>query len=134
MRLSPRRLLILAVTVPACLVAAASPAFAQDQPPAVTLSSCDRQVCETVTAVSSSDLRVGAAARTATCGRFEVRVTTPTDVVDVASGISCVTNPTWWTDTMLPRSAISATVRVRYVSTPETLGEPLVSFSSLTAP
>jgi hypothetical protein len=136
MRLSPRSLLVPAVTLLACLLPASSPAFAQEVPPAVTLSSCDRQVCEAVTLVSPTDLHIAAHANppAGACGHFEATTTTPTDVVHAVSAGTCSAKPTWWTETMLPRSSASALVRVRFVSEPATAGEPLVTFSSLSPP
>src|SRR5215467_11426782 len=136
MRLSPRSLLVPAVTVLACLVPASSPAHAQSLPPTVTLSSCDRQVCEAVTLASSTDLHISAQAAPAAgvCGHFVATATTPTAVVHAASAGTCAAKPTWWTETMLPGSGSSVVVSVRFVSAPETAGEPLVSFSSLSPP
>ncbi|HYW27267.1 MAG TPA: hypothetical protein VE953_24060 [Terriglobales bacterium] len=137
MRLSPRSVLMCGVMVLASLLPASSSAFAQSLPPSAMLSSCEWQVCETVTVISDREVSISAQARPPShaCGHFEATAITPTDVVHAASGGSCADNPTWWGQIMLPRPADSVTVRVRYVSEPQTTpGEPLVSFSSLGPP
>jgi len=125
MRLSPRILLIPIVAALAALAPAASPALASGPPVEPT---CVQQVCLVVTVESSNEIYIAARAKvpSGACGHFQATVAVANDVLRASSDVQCGVGPTWYSGIFVPAS--SGTVKVRFISTPETFGEPLVHF------
>jgi hypothetical protein len=129
MRLSPRILLIPIVAVLATLMPAASPALAQSPTDPMEHAVCDQQVCASVTVESSTEIYIRARANVpaGTCGHFDATVAVSNDLIHTSSATICMTGPTWYSGVDVPASG-PGTVKVWFVSSPETLGEPIVHF------
>ena len=127
MRLS-RMLLIAVLAVLASLTTAASPALAQSSAATVLPTVCQERVCLTVTVESATEVylmaRVNVSA--ARCGHFAASLMAAGRTIQAASNSTCAAPPLWCTRLIKP--AGPGSVRVWFVSEPETPGEPVVFF------